>query len=284
MQLGIHVVQPPSTRAPAVLRATAHAAEALGYRSLWVGDRLVPGQRGASGSSRPLDAVATLAYLAARTERVGLGTSVLAGAWYPPALLARSLATVDQLSQGRLLIGLGSSPSPREAAAAGVGDADPDARVDELLTVLSAAWGPEPARHSSARTTFEGWAPGPLPVQLPRPPILLTGRTEAELERVGRSADGWLAGPAAVEELAVGWRLVQRSAVAAGRDPSSLRLVVRVGLVDAAPATEVARQVAELAALGVAEVILEVDAVAGLDASLARYAEVAEAVELQALA
>ena len=281
MHLGIHVVPPPATRAPAVLRASAHAAEALGYRSLWVGDRLAPGEVGAT---RPLDALATLAYLAARTERVGLGTSVLAGAWYPPALLARSLATVDQLSQGRLRIGLGTSSSARENRAAGVHDLDPDARLEELLEVLSAAWGPEPAHHVSPLTTFEGWAPGPLPVQRPRPPILLTGRRERELERVGRRGDGWLAGPDAIAELAEGWRQVQRSALAAGRDPAALQLVVRVSVDGGAAGGRVAQQVADLGELGADEVILEVDPDLGLDASLARFAEVAEAVELQATA
>jgi len=280
VHLGIHIVQPPSTRAPAVLRASAHAAEALGYRSLWVGDRLAPG---GSHASRPLDALATLAYLAAQTERVGLGTSVLAGAWYPPALLARSLATVDQLSQGRLLIGLGTSPSAREGAAAGFDDTDPDERLAELFDVLGAAWGPDPVHHAGARASFEGWAPGPLPVQLPRPPILLTGTAGHELDRVGRLGDGWLAGPGTAATLDEGWRRVQRSAVAADRDPAALRLVVRVELVDGVPGGAVADEVADLAAVGADEVILEVDPALGLDASLARYAEVAEAVELQAI-
>ena len=95
-------------------------------------------------------ALATLAFLAAGTERIRLGTNVLAGAWYPPALLARSLASVDQLSRGRLTIGLGSSPSEIESAAAGIDDAGSDQRVDELLGALEVAW-------------RSGQGPGPLP-------------------------------------------------------------------------------------------------------------------------
>ena len=284
MHLGIHVVRPPSTSAPAVLQASARAAEALGYRSLWVGDRLIEGDAGHRAEGRSLDALATLAYVAASTERVRLGTNVLSGAWYPPALLARSLATVDQLSRGRLTIGLGGSPSEEEGAAAGIGGADPEALVDELLAALDAAWGPEPVRHEGARTRLDGRGPGPLPVQQPRPPILLTGSSPAALDRVGRSGDGWHAAPTDPDDLAAGWRRVQAAAAGAGRDPEALALVVRVGVGGAADAGEVARQVADLARLGATEVILEAAADLGLDAALGRYAEVAEAVELQAIA
>ncbi|MGN6694910.1 MAG: LLM class flavin-dependent oxidoreductase [Aquihabitans sp.] len=284
MHLGIHVVQPPSTRAPAVLRASAHAAEALGYHSLWVGDRLIEGEAGRIDGGRPLDALATLAYLAAFTERVRLGTSVLAGAWYPPALLARSLATVDQLSRGRLTVGLGASPSARESAAAGIDEADGEALVDGLLVALAAAWGSEPVHLADPRSVLDGRAPGPLPVQRPRPPVLLTGRTDAELDRVGRLGDGWHAASVRPEDLGAGWKRVRAAAADAGRDPGALALAVRVGLDRATDGGTVAGQVAELAEVGATEVILEVQPELGLDAALARYAEVAEAVELQALA
>jgi alkanesulfonate monooxygenase SsuD/methylene tetrahydromethanopterin reductase-like flavin-dependent oxidoreductase (luciferase family) len=284
VHLGIHVVQPPSTSAPAVLRTSAHAAEALGYRSLWVGDRLIEGETARIDGGRPLDALATLAYLAATTDRVRLGTSVLAGAWYPPALLARSLATVDQLSRGRLTIGLGTSPSPRESAAAGIDESKGEALVDGLLVALDAAWGPEPVHVADPRSVLEGRAPGPLPVQRPRPPVLLTGRTDAELRRVGRLGDGWHAAPGRPEELARDWERVQAAAASAGRDPGGLALVVRVGLDDETDGRRVADQVAALVEVGATEVILEAQPELGLDAALARYAEVAEAVELQALA
>ncbi|MCU1370929.1 MAG: class F420-dependent oxidoreductase, partial [Ilumatobacteraceae bacterium] len=222
MHLGIHVIQPPSTSARAVLQASAHAAEALGYRSLWVGDRLVEGVDGRIGEGRPLDALASLAFLAASTERIRLGTSVLAGAWYPPALLARSLATVDQLSRGRLVIGLGSSPSTVESAAAGIDGEVVDHLVDDLLVALDACWGAAPARHHGPRMRLDGPAPGPLPVQRPRPPILLTADDEAGLARVGRIADGWHAGEREPSLLAAAWQVVRRSAEDAGRDAGQL--------------------------------------------------------------
>ncbi|WP_421121043.1 LLM class flavin-dependent oxidoreductase [Aquihabitans daechungensis] len=284
MHLGIHIVQPPSASPPAVLQASAHAAETLGYRSLWVGDRLIEGVEGRIGEGRPLDALATLAFLAAATDRIRLGTNVLAGAWYPPALLARSLATVDQLSRGRLTIGLGSTPSAAESAAAGIEDGRADDLVDGLLAALEACWSPRPAVHHSDRTHLDGRAPGPLPVQLPRPPILLAGRTGRELDRVGRAADGWHAAPGSADDLAEGWLRVRRAAEAAGRDPDDLTLVVRVGLGGGTGAAEVAHQVGSLGAIGASEVILEADEGVGLDAALGHFAAVAEAVELQATA
>lgn len=284
MHLGIHVVQPPSTSAPAVLQASAHAAEALGYRSLWVGDRLIEAEARRNGEGRPLDALAALAFLAATTDRIRLGTSVLAGAWYPPALLARSLATVDHLSRGRLTIGLGATRTAAESAAAGIDDREADALVDELLQALDASWGPEPAQHHSGRARLDGEAPGPRPVQLPRPPVLLTGTLDAELDRVGRLADGWHADPARPADLARRWQRVRRAAEGAGRDPDALALVVRIGLDDGADGRTVARRVAALGEAGASEVILEVDDRLGLDLALARYAEVAEAVELHARA
>jgi alkanesulfonate monooxygenase SsuD/methylene tetrahydromethanopterin reductase-like flavin-dependent oxidoreductase (luciferase family) len=263
VHLGIHLVRPPSSNPPAVLQATAHAAEAIGYRSLWVGDPVLDGA-GPAGAERSLDALASLAFLAAITQRIRLGTNVLAGAWYPPELLARSLATVDQLSRGRLTVGMSSAASD-----------GPGGAVDGLLGALEAAWG---GATPDERAPAAGLL-GPRPVQVPRPPILLTGRSEAELDRAGRIGDGWHAAPEAPEDLARRWHRVRRAAAEAGRDPDQLALVVRVRLDGGTGPATIARQVAALAGIGASEVILEVDDDRSLDAALARYAEVAEAVE-----
>ena len=97
-----------------------------------------------------------LAYAAAVTDRVRLGTSVLVAPWYQPALLARSLASLDLLSDGRLTIGLGLGASPEEYKAVGVPHAERGRRLEEALDVLDAAWAA---------------APGPRD----RPPVLLAG-------------------------------------------------------------------------------------------------------------
>jgi hypothetical protein len=103
------------------------------------------------------------------------------------------------------------------------------------------------------------------------------------LDRVGRLADGWHAPPGRPDDVAAGWERVRAAAVAAGRDARSLALIARVVLDDGDPGSATAAQVAALTAVGATEVILEVDAGIGLDRALARYAEVAEAVELQAI-
>jgi hypothetical protein len=109
-------------------------------------------------------------------------------------------------------------------------------------------------------------------------------RIAAELERVGRLADGWHAAPAPPDALEVGWRRVRAAATAADRDAGALAFVVRVPLDGDRGARAVADQVADLGAIGVDEVILEVGDGLGLDAALARFAAVAEAVEPQTIA
>ena len=104
MRLGVSLAQSGRLADPAAIRSAAMGAEQVGYSSLWVVDRL--------GRDRPdlstvLDPITVLTYAAACTSRVRLGTSVLVAPWYRPALLARSLTSLDVLSDGRLAVGLG---------------------------------------------------------------------------------------------------------------------------------------------------------------------------------
>jgi probable F420-dependent oxidoreductase len=305
VHVGIQMAQVGPAAGAAAVRTSAQAAEALGYHSVWTRDRLLAPQKAGAGDGdghadsrtepvRSLDPLATLAFVAAVTERVRLGTSVLVGPWYPPVLLARTLASLDVLSGGRLTVGLGLGWSADECAAAGVGRPGRAARQDELLDVLGAAWGPERIG------PVDGADPVPCvglrPLPRPRPPILLAGSTPAALERVARRADGWNPTGVPVERLAPMWSAIRDRAGSHGREPNALLLVVRaeitlqdrpvrgerpsyVGDVD-----QVASDLEATRRAGAHEVILATEGDGRLDRALDTYAAVAEALELRAAA
>lgn len=180
----------------------AREAERLGADSLWVGDRLLapvePSVGYAGGDSIPevfrsaLDPFALMSVAAAVTERPLIGSNVLNAPWYPPAALARSLTTIDQISGGRLLPGFGTGWSPEEYEASGVPMRERGARLDECLDALGELWSDNPAEYRGAHWTVPATHSDLKPVQQPRPPIYLAGFAPAALARVARRADGWL--------------------------------------------------------------------------------------------
>jgi probable F420-dependent oxidoreductase len=239
VQIGLHVPQLGPLADPAATRAVARDAEAAGFSSLWVIDRLLvpvaprsayPGTPDGSlppVQRRALDPIVTLTLAAAVTERVRIGTDVLVAPWYPPALLARSLATLDQVSGGRLDVGLGLGWSLDEYEAVGAPMARRGERVEEVLDVLERLWTADPAAITTSREHLAPAVPVVRPAQTPRPPVLLAAYTEAGLARVGRRADGWLPGGVPLDAVGPMWGVVREAAARHGRDPEALRLVMR---------------------------------------------------------
>ena len=129
---------------------------------------------------------------AAVTERIRVGTAVLVAPWYPPALLARSLATLDRVSNGRLTVGLGLGWSIDEYDAVGVPMNHLGTRIEEILDVFSTLWHDGIAEIDTSREHIAPSTVGVKPAQSPRPPILLAAFNPTGLERVARRADGWL--------------------------------------------------------------------------------------------
>ena len=165
----------------------AARAERLGYDSVWVGDSLL---------ARPRhDPLTLLAALAAVTERVTVGTAVLLPAYRNPVILAQQLATLDQLSQGRLVVGVGIAadrPNIRaEFEAADVPFAGRVGRLLEGLRLMRALWRGEPVDWNG-RWTLRGAVLGPHPHRPGGPPIWGAGSHPNALRRAGRSMDGWL--------------------------------------------------------------------------------------------
>jgi alkanesulfonate monooxygenase SsuD/methylene tetrahydromethanopterin reductase-like flavin-dependent oxidoreductase (luciferase family) len=288
MRLGVSLSQAGRCADPASIRAAATAAEQVGYASLWVADRPpasralgVAGDgdgRGPTPTDGPpedivalLDPVNVLAYAAAVTARVRLGTSVLVAPWYRPALLARSLASLDVLSDGRLTVGLGLGWTLDDHRTVGV--PQHERGLDDALDSLGTAW----RGHGRAR-----------------PPVVLAAYTPAGLDRVARRADGWNPAGLPVDMLAPMWASVRDLAAGHGRDPDALELVVRADVeVTDAPldgerppyhgtVEQVAADIADTRRAGAHEVILALRGDPCLDQALDLYARLAESIDTPA--
>ncbi len=220
----------------------AQRAEALGYSTLWVTERLLyplhprtPYPATPDGSlpevyKYSLDPIASLTFAAAHTKRIGLGTSVLDMPFYNPVILARRLTSLDVLSGGRLRVGLGQGWSQDEFEAAGAVFKDRGARADEFLAVLQAIWTTDPVEFHGKFFTIPKSIILPKPVQKPHPPIYLAAYAPGSLRRTATLADGWHpAGiPLAGMEQMMG--SLRNMAKEAGRDPASLQLIVRANV------------------------------------------------------
>jgi probable F420-dependent oxidoreductase len=240
MRLGLGLPHLGPLATPHAIRSVAIAAEAAGIDSLWAMDRLLSpvtprtfAYPGRSDGTLPaaqqtvIDPLVALTVAATVTETITVGTDVLVAPWYPPVLLARSLAAIDQVSAGRLVVGLGLGWSVDEFEAVGVPMTGRGQRIEEILDVLTAIWGDDTIEIA---TTHERIAPsvmGAKPVQHPRPPILLGATSPAGLDRIARRADGWLPFGVDLDDIESRWSTVLGAAERHGRDPARLQLVVR---------------------------------------------------------
>ena len=196
-----------SVPGPSFWRAV-EAMEELGYDSLWLSDTATrPGP-----SPLPV-----LAAVAARTERLKIGTSVLVAPPRQPVLLAKELATIDVLSGGRFLpaFGLGID-APAEVAALGVARDERVARLEETVNVVRLLWSGEPVSYAGRFTMLENFELTPRPVRR-RIEIWLGGASAPALRRVGRIADGWLASFVSPETFGAGVAAIRAAAAEAGR-------------------------------------------------------------------
>lgn len=249
-------------------------AEELGYDSLWTFQRLLsPVDENGADRLEPQyrrvhDPLSVLAYVAGRTTRARLGVAVLNAPFYSPVMLAKSLATVDVVSRGRLDVGLGIGWLPEEFEAAGTPFEHRGARLEEFLAVLQSALTDGVVQHLGACYRVPPAHVEPKPLQRPRPPILLGGTAAPALRRAGRLADGWVSSSRA--DLAAIDRsidVVKAAADDAGRDPEALRFVcravVKVRSKERAPMTgsieDIAADLRGLDARGVTEAFVDLN-------------------------
>jgi probable F420-dependent oxidoreductase len=178
------------------LGALAELAEAAGVDSIWVSEHLVVADpRTPPSPMEPhdpiLDPVTTLAFLAGVTASARLGTGVIVLPLHNPLVLAKALATVDVLSGGRLIVGVGAGYVEREFQAIGVPFADRGARFEEHLEAMLAIWSQRRPAVAGRFVRFDGVQAHPHPTHEPRPPIVMGGYAPIVLRRTVRHADGW---------------------------------------------------------------------------------------------
>lgn len=261
----------------------ARAAEAVGYESLWVFERVlfpepaVQGLYGVPGLAWPdhyrgvADPLVTLTLAAAATDRARLGTSVLVAPLHVPFQLARSLASLDAASGGRVIAGLGTGWSLDEYAAASVAPFEKRGEVlDELLDVCAAVWGPDPVAYKGELTTIAPSGVGPKPA---RPiPVYLPASSPRATRRLIDRADGWMPVAAGAQQLSEQWQRLREAAAERGRERPVVVCARANARYSATPVPAAGRQpfhgdVAQIvedlaahAATGIAEIMLDLQA------------------------
>ena len=200
-----------STHPPAEQWATVRAVERAGFDSVWTGDHV-------SFHNPMYESLTLLASYASITTRVKLGTGVYLLALRPPAIAAKITATLDVLSGGRLIFGVGvGGENPKEFELTSSPHKERGARVSEGIEVVRTLWRDSPASFAGRFTTFSGVSIDPKPVQKPGPPIWIGGRSDAALARAGRQGDGWVSYVVQPERFKQSLDKIHASASAAGR-------------------------------------------------------------------
>jgi probable F420-dependent oxidoreductase len=190
-------------------RNQAQNAEALGFDSLWVGDHIA--------FHVPIpDSLAMLSFAAGVTERITLGTAVYLLPLRHPTLIAKTTATVDLLSGGRLVFGVGvGGEFPPEFAAVGVPVAERGARADEAIGVVRRLWTEDGVAHAGRHFEFGAVTVAPKPARVP--PIWVGGRAPAAMRRAGRLGDGYISHMCDTDRYRENLVLIAQAARDAGR-------------------------------------------------------------------
>lgn len=245
MKLGLHlrIMGPQSTTG--VILACARAAEDAGIDDLWVGDHVAIPPDDAEGSEgRYLDPLATLAFLASATQRIGLGTGVLVLPYRPALATAKATATIQELSGGRLLLGVGAGWMKAEFRAVGVPFEQRGRVTDQTLAFLRRCFDNDVVEANGQPFLFR-----PRP---PRPPIFVGGTAPHALRRAARFGDGWMPMGHDVASLRPQIEELQHGMAAAGKRAAEV-IVLTALPVDDRP--RLAALLHDLAAIGVTRVV-----------------------------
>jgi len=247
--------------------ALAQAGEEAGFESMWTVEHTVipagyapeypyaPSGRMSGGRDDfPLpDPLIWMAYIAQATKRIKLATGILILPQHNPVITAKQVATLDHLSGGRVLLGIGVGWMREEFAALGVPFEDRGGRTDEYIAAMRELWSADKPSFKGKYVKFENAYCRPQPVRK-RVPIIVGGHSQAAVRRAGRLGDGYFPARGAAPELISGAR---QAAAAAGRDPAELEITV--GLPDNLD------DIPALAALGVSRILVPVSNMAGLN-------------------
>ena len=292
MRFGVWIPNCRHLATPDVIRSTAVRAEQLGYDSVWVSDHVVvPRANVVNFGETIFDPLVTLAVIAGATAKVQLGTTVLIVPYRNAVVTAKMISSLDALSGGRVVFGIGAGWVAAESAMLGVPFAERGAMTDEYLEAMRELWTSREPSFTGKYTQFSGLIFEPKPVQKPHPPIWVGGHTRAALRRTARFGAAWHPINRPPAELRAGRAELARLCRESGRadEPTlTLRNDVRLlraresappsahaGRVVAGEPAAVIDQIRELADCGVEHLVLEFLAPDGrdLDAQMTLFAE-----------
>jgi len=292
MKVGVWIPNCRHLATAEIIRATAVQAEKLGYDSVWVSDHVVvPHANVVNFGETIFDPVVTLSVIAGATSRVTLGTTVLIVPYRNAVVTAKMISSLDALSGGRVILGVGAGWVAAESAALGVPFAERGAMTDEYLDAMRELWTSREPSFAGKYTQFSGLVFEPKPVQKPHPPLWVGGHSPAALRRAVRVGEAWHPINRPPAELRAGRAELARLCQLRGRSSPpaiTLRNDVRVlqpgasapasahaGRVLAAEPAALVDHITELAECGVEHLVLEFLAADArdLDAQMAVFAE-----------
>jgi probable F420-dependent oxidoreductase len=231
VNIGVPSVEP--------MLALAEKAERLGFESLWTFEHvIVPidyksrypysanGKMAVTPETNFVDPLVALTAIAARTSRIRLGTGVNILSQANPLYLAKQAASLDFVSNGRFMLGLGVGWLREEFEAVGVPFEKRGARFDDYVVAMRKFWSGEVVEHESEFVHWHGFKSHPLPKQKPGVPIVVGGAQGKALARVAKYGDGWFAPSAAAEQLEPLLKELGRECAKIGRDPKTIELSV----------------------------------------------------------
>ncbi|MDP6708645.1 MAG: TIGR03619 family F420-dependent LLM class oxidoreductase [Alphaproteobacteria bacterium] len=288
MRYGFYLPTRGQTARPDDLAALVGRAEELGFASVMIADHIVFPAEIASkypytvtgafpGQGDALEQLTLMSFIAAKTERLRLVSSVMVLPHRNPVFTAKVLATIDVLSKGRVTVGVGVGWMREEFEALQTAPFERRGAVsDEYIEIFKKLWTQDPAEHEGEFYRFKAVHSEPKPVQKPHPPIWIGGHSRPALRRVARHGDGWhpvgaiAAVPLTPAELAASLDELKRLTEAEGRDFEALTISFKAPVYDrgaapagtdrrpfTGPAGQIAEDVATYESLGVSELIFD---------------------------
>lgn len=211
--IGLAWVNPAPLTKPENVVNFAKKCEAMGLHSIWTIDRIAYDN---------LEPLTVLAAAAGATHKIRLGTSVLLGNTRHPAHLAKTIATLDFLSNGRVTLGLGFGSRENDYRAVEIPFEHRGSRAVEQVQLVKRLWTEDKVTYKGKFYNVEGLTIGPRPIQKPHPPIWTGGSAEVALKRAGTWANGFICGSSAIPDFSTTWEKVAGYARAAGRNPNEI--------------------------------------------------------------
>jgi probable F420-dependent oxidoreductase len=262
MRIGLHALGVGAGADPAVIEAVAREADVAGFSTLWSGEHVVmvdrpdspypyaaDGKIAVPSDADWLDPLIALAFVAATTTRIRIATGILLLPQHDPIVVAKQAASLDVLSKGRFLLGVGIGWSSEEFAALGVPFRGRARRTREFVEVMRALWQEDVSSYEGEFIHFHDVRSYPKPIRNRRVPVVLGGNSNSALDRVVAYGDGWYGFNLSMEEISGRVSALISRCGHAGRDPATLEIAV--SLREGCPEDS-----ATLASLGVTELVV----------------------------